>query len=307
MKTRLFGFGIIFALWTATLSGCSSNNSLTPTLPNGLGADQTRGTVRVFLADPGTDDAQAQVRQALTFFGIDDQGEVTFRPVTLDYRSFQTLENVPIETTSIIVQDPDDPSVLATEQVTVLPGQTTYVSDVVLLPTRTSPLVGLIAPKIGDGKPVQVGSGFVQTTPSTIGDPGANNTMAGANATSATDDLPHPYKTNSWLSPILYADNHSKVYAGGGTGPGQYNPSTNPQVLDQRPVYPHPWILGYSVIEPAAFGRPNPPVVPNFPQNRGLKLIAEVPSFGGGPQIPSPDGGNLPDYGRCRPRADPRP
>ena len=225
MKTRILGFGLLLALWTGSLSGCTSDASVSeeaaPTTPV---VDVSNGTVKVFLADPGTDNANAQQRQTLTFFGLNDNNEVTFEPVTLDYNAVQTLEKVPPSTTSIVIIDPDDPSVLATEQVTVIPGTTTYVSDVVLLPARTAPLVTLSQPKDFAGQPVAVGKGFVQTKPSNVGDPGANNGMAGANATSATDDLPFPYKTNSWLSPILYADNHSKVYAGGGGGEGEARP-----------------------------------------------------------------------------------
>lgn len=290
MRFRLLFFGLLAALWSFSLSGCTSDSSNGGNSGSSTPPDTTTGTVKVFLADPGTDNAQAQVRKTLSFFGIDDDDRVTFDPVTLDYNAVQTLSSVPVSTRFLVITDPNDPSVIGTEQVDVVAGKTTYVNDVVLFPARTAPLVALGRQGKFDGSPVKVGLGFVQTKPSTIGDPGANNGMAGALATSATDDLPLPYKTNSWLSPMLYADNHSTVFTGGSSTPGQYNPDGNPKVLYQLPVYPHPWTLYYNTSDHPATGTATAPVVPGFASIKGLKLQAEIPIFAAGTQIPSPQG-----------------
>lgn len=160
-----------------------------------------------------------------------------------------------------------------------------------------------------NGSPVAVGAGFVQTKPGAIGGPGANNPMAGAGATSVTEDLPFPYKTNSWLSPILTADNSSKIYLGGGAAPGQYDldPKVNPKTLYQLPVYPHPWCIYYNTSDHPAVGSTAAPIVPGFVGLKGLKLMAETVMFAAGTNVPAPDGGNNKDtYGELdtTPRAD---
>jgi len=67
--------------------------------------------------------------------------------------------------------------------------------------------------------------------------PGSSPEPAGSPAlhATATSSLEAPYKTNSWLSPILWADSHTKVYVG-----------DTPHVLYQLPVYPLPWSLWYN-------------------------------------------------------------
>lgn len=264
---------------------------------NNQSTSQTVGTIKVYLADPRTGQVREQVRRTLTFIGVDDGGQVSLQPVTLAYSAVQTLDNVPVATTRVVVVDPGDPSVLASLPVNLSAGRTAHLSDVVLRPARAAELAALKLPAFG-GAPVAVGAGFVQTKPSDIGDPGANSGMAGAHATSATADLPFPYKTNSWLSPLLYADNRSKVWIGGGGQPGQYSADGNPKVLYQLPVYPHPWLLHYNVQVPSPVGRATPAIVPGFAPLTGLKLIAEIPTFAAGTNVPAASGGNSTDtYG----------
>jgi len=72
--------------------------------------------------------------------------------------------------------------------------------------------------------------------------PGSSPQPAGSGAlgTTATSALETPYKTNSWLSPILWADNQAEIYEGGGLDTG------TPSIVYQRPVYPLPWSLWYN-------------------------------------------------------------
>ncbi|QSQ19127.1 hypothetical protein JY651_27675 [Pyxidicoccus parkwayensis] len=121
-----------------------------------------------------------------------------------------------------------------------------------------------------EGSPVPVGAGFIQTQRSAIGNPGANAPMAGRHAVSCTEALPWPYKSNSWLSPILMADNTSSVYLGQ-DAEGQYQRCT----MAQLPVYPHPWAVSFN-----ASGGGNP----------GLLLMQETVSVVGGALIPGPAG-----------------
>lgn len=93
------------------------------------------------------------------------------------------------------------------------------------------------------------GAGFIQTKRSTVGNPGANAPMAAAHAVSCTDALPWPYRTNTWLSPILMADNTSTVYLGR-DAEGRYQQHT----LSQNPVYPHPWSLAFNASGNGATG-----------------------------------------------------
>lgn len=267
------------------------NSDVDTALPSG--ADGAGGTLKIFLADPGTGRVRDSVHCQLTFRGLDDGGQVTFGPVTREYAAVQTLNDVPVGTTRIAVTAPQNPGVLGVARVDVGPARTAYVSDLVLLPARAdgSTDAGQAA---GGGDPVAVGAGFVQTRPSAVGDAGANNGMAGARATSATADLPFPYKTNSWLSPILYADNRTTVWTGGGPQPGHYDPGGNPKVLYQLPVYPHPWLLHYNMQQPSPVGRATPAIVAGFAPLRGLKLIAEIPTFAAGSNVPASDGGNSP-------------
>lgn len=269
----------------------SNADTITPS------ADPSGGTIKVFLADPWTGHVRDQVHRTLTFLGVDDGDQVTFGPVTLVYAAVQTLEDVAVATTRLVVSDPASPGVLAVVRVTVQAARTAHVSDVVLQPARPALLAAL---KLSGpvGAPVAVGAGYVQTTPSGIGEPGANHGMAGAYAISATADLPIPYKTNSWLSPILCADNRSGVWTGGGPQPGSYDPAGNPKRLHQLPVYPHPWLLHYNTQDPSPVGRASPAIVPGFAPIRGLKLIAEIPTFAAGTNLPAAAGGNQADtYG----------
>ncbi|MCK9308375.1 MAG: glycosyl hydrolase, partial [Methanoculleus sp.] len=72
--------------------------------------------------------------------------------------------------------------------------------------------------------------------------PGSSPQPAGSGAlcSTATALLEAPYKTNSWLSPILWADNQAEIYIGGGLD------TATPSTLYQRPVYPLPWSLWYN-------------------------------------------------------------
>ena len=57
---------------------------------------------------------------------------------------------------------------------------------------------------------------------------------------STTTALSPPYKTNSWLSPILWADSRTLYY------PGDYYITKNERhPLYQLPIYPLPWSLYY--------------------------------------------------------------
>jgi hypothetical protein len=257
---------------------------------NPASAGQPAGTIKVFLADPRTGVAADPVRRSLVFLGVDDDDRVTFGPVTLAYAAVQTLGDVAASTTRLVVRDPATPGALAVARVTVQAGRTAHVSDVALQPARPALLAALGLPP--GGAPVAVGAGFVQTRPGEVGEPGANHGMAGAYATSATADLPFPYKTNSWLSPILYADNRSGVWTGGGPQPGTYDANGNPKVLYQLPVYPHPWVLHYNTQQPSPVGRATPAIVPGFAPITGLKLIAEIPTFAAGTNVPAAAGGN---------------
>ncbi|MDD1725146.1 MAG: PKD domain-containing protein, partial [Methanospirillum sp.] len=58
---------------------------------------------------------------------------------------------------------------------------------------------------------------------------------------SLTDAVSKPYKTNSWVSPILWADSHTLIYPDNGA---ITNGDRHP--LYQLPVYPLPWSLYYS-------------------------------------------------------------
>ncbi len=120
------------------------------------------------------------------------------------------------------------------------------------------------------GTPVPVGAGFIQTKRGTIGNPGANAPMAGVKAVSCTDALPWPYRTNTWLSPLLMADNQSTVYLGQDSA-GHFQKHT----LTQNPVYPHPWALSFSA--PGQGGQ-------------GLLLMQETVRVVGGAFIPGPGG-----------------
>ena len=115
----------------------SNADTITPS------ADPSGGTIKVFLADPWTGHVRDQVHRTLTFLGVDDGDQVTFGPVTLVYAAVQTLEDVAVATTRLVVSDPASPGVLAVVRVTVQAARTAHVSDVVLQPARPALLAAL--------------------------------------------------------------------------------------------------------------------------------------------------------------------
>lgn len=80
--------------------------------------------------------------------------------------------------------------------------------------------------------------------PATTSNPGSSPAAVGTAAfhNSTTADVQPPYKTNSWLSPILWADSQTMIYR----GIGDINdPNGKRHPLYQLPVYPLPWSLYY--------------------------------------------------------------
>ncbi|PKL60312.1 MAG: hypothetical protein CVV33_03305, partial [Methanomicrobiales archaeon HGW-Methanomicrobiales-4] len=95
---------------------------------------------------------------------------------------------------------------------------------------------------------------------------------------SITQNIQGPYKTNSWLSPILWADSKTLIYPDNGA---IINGDKHP--LYQLPVYPIPWSIFYAKIPDVEADRFNflnkiDPDDPNSPVLQGL-FIRKMPVF----------------------------
>lgn len=79
--------------------------------------------------------------------------------------------------------------------------------------------------------------------PDNAANPNSSPVLVGTDAftNSVTQNLNKPYKTNSWLSPVLWADSKTLFY------PNNWNVIHGDQaVLYQLPIYPVPWSLYYA-------------------------------------------------------------
>lgn len=259
------------ALALATLlgtGGCSSGSGGAVENFGNAGPAPT-GTLEVHLEDPTHHFTPGSVNQTLQFVGRDDAGLITYGPLTLPFSTFQILEKVPVQTTHIEATDPDDPTVAGESPAYVDAGGISYVTDLILLPVRDGVAVSGKG-EVGAAAAQAVGAGFIQTSLSPVGNRNANATMAGAKAVSATTSLPFPYRTNSWLTPLLMADNTRKAFLGA----SNYQNNT-PQTIYQKPVYPHPWAVLYNMN-------------PNVAGRTGLLFSPERVRTGVSTKIPNP-------------------
>ena len=222
----------LFVFSTLVVACTSNTNDLV------FQGQDTTGTVEVHLNDPLNQFVPVELQQSLSFTGIDSFGSITYGPVTREFQNIVTLSGVPVQTSTLIVEtSAGGDAVFAEAPVFVDPGGLSYVTDLVPREARAGDVAAISAQ--GDGSPVAVGSGFIQTRRSEIGERGANGVMAGARAFSVTSSLPFPYRTNSWLTPLMAADNASTVFLGDSFNSG------DPLVAYQLPVYPHPWAFRY--------------------------------------------------------------
>jgi endoglucanase Acf2 len=251
------------------LSGCANDGSTgslqTVTIPQGGGSNQVQtGRVILLLADPSTGEVDPSLQKRLSYQGVDDNLNITFGPFSRDFSEAIEFDGVPVGTTGIEVFDPDSPDLFGEVEVTVKPGGTTFATDLLLLPARAA-LGSLVPAKAGDA--IAAGSGFIQTQLSKLGPAGASPTMAGVDAASVTSKMKNqfPYKTNSWLSPVLWSDNQTPYYNAG-------------QAITnwQQSIYPKPWSIRF-----------NRQATDN---NRGLNFGPERVRSHPGAQLPSPQG-----------------
>ncbi|MCG6877975.1 MAG: hypothetical protein LJE96_02295 [Deltaproteobacteria bacterium] len=263
---------ILFAI------GCSDDSDGTSETSGFPQGGAPTGTVVVFMTDPSYPGPGNPIKlEHLQLNMINDEGKIVFGPVRSAFQDEFTFKEVPIDATSLVVYNEDDPSVYAEAPVFVQSNETSFVTDVILRPSRTAYLFKIQsagqnnATQTTPGKPVQIGQGWFQTELSSVGTKGANAVMAGVKAFCVTDSLPFPYKTNSWLTPILVADNVEKTYLG-----AQSYDKKEPQTIYQLPVFPHPWALYYSK---------------NDQGHQGLLLTPERMRVTAGAQIPAPEGG----------------
>ncbi|MBS2033488.1 hypothetical protein JST97_00760 [bacterium] len=250
------------------ISGCASDGTSplqTVTLPNSGSTQVQTGKVILLVAEPTSGVIHPSLQKNLTFQGVDDDLRVTFGPVTRNFSAAIQFEGVPVGTTGIHVFDPQNPKLFGEVEVVVKPGGTTYASDVVLIPSRSA-TGRVVSPKEGD--PIAAGSGFIQASLSSLGPAGSSPIMAGVDAASVTGAMvdQHPYKTNSWLSPVLWSDNHTPYYIGG-----------RQEMNWQQPIYPKPWNIRYNMQA-------------ELPALRGLNLGLERVRSNAGANLPSPGG-----------------
>ena len=263
-------------LATLLITGCASDGSSplqTVTIPNsnsGGGNEVQTGRVIVLLADPSTGEVDPALQKTLSYQGVDDDLNLTFGPITKGFSPAIAFDGVPVGTTGIEIFDPNDGSLFAEVEVLVKPGGTTYASDVVFRPGRAA--LGTIRAKAGD--PVQLGAGFIQTRLSNLGPAGSSPTMAGFDAASVTSAMKtqFPYRTNTWLSPVLWSDNVTPYWIGG-----------RKETSWQQPVYPKPWNFRFDY---QSVG-PDPETTA---KRRGLNLGLERVRSSPGAQLPSPQG-----------------
>lgn len=258
---------------TLMTSGCANDSSSllqTVVIPNNGGGTQVdTGRVVLLLADPSTGQVPPQLQKTLRYQGVNDDLEITFGPYTRDFSPAIAFEGVPVGTTGIELYDPNDASVFAEVEVVVRPGKTTYATDVVFHPGSTA--LGTIRAKAGD--PIPVGAGFIQSQRSSLGPINSSPVMAGFGAASVTTAMQAqiPYKTNSWLSPVLWGDNLTPYYIGG-----------NKETAWQKAIYPKPWSIRFNRQEAAL---------------AGLNLSAEKVRSHSGAQLPNPQGESFPSQG----------
>lgn len=283
-------------LWTAACSGSEG------TVAGGAGGGggiigplpQPRGTVEVFLADPETGVIPDSLNRPLTIIGVDDAGAVTFGPVTIQPGPVVNLPDVPVTTTQLIIEDPTNPNVADVHPVHVQNGDISAITDIILHPDRGEDGAEILTRqgRVDAGPPVHVGkNGFIQTSPSTIGTPGANAVMTGYETFSATADMKTPYQTNTWVIPMLGGDNSTRMHLGNSAGKGEkevYNPN---RWVDQKPAYAKPWVIWFRV-----------PTLPFDPtkidpgdRSAGLLLSPEDPRAGAGYEWAGPDGDGTDD------------
>ncbi len=250
----------------ALLAGCTTDpTDRTVVAPNAQTAVQT-GKVVLLLADPSTGQVDPSLQKTLTYQGVDDKLNITFGPVTKPYAPEIEFNDVPVNTTGIEVYDSTNPDVVGEAEVQVRADRTTFATDVVLLPSRFA--LGNIRAKAGD--PVAVGAGFIQTKTSTLGKPGSSPRMAAVDQSSVTASLKAPYKTNSWLSPVLWSDNQSPYYL------------VNKAFVNyQKAIYPKPWNIKHNLEGPN-------------PGDNGIRFGPERVRSQGGAAIPNPLGFEAP-------------
>lgn len=222
------------------VGGCSAGGGGAVENQGNAGPSPT-GTLEVHLEDPTHHFTHGTVDQDLQFIGRDDDGLITYGPLTLPYSDVQTLNGVPVQTTHLEATDPADPTVAGEAPTYVDAGGISYVTDLVLLPVREGEAASAKGGVGATAGPKPVGAGFIQTSLSTVGNRNANAVMAGARSISATTSLPFPYRTNSWLTPLLVADNTRKAFL----GQDSYQ-NNDPSTIYQKPVYPHPWAILYN-------------------------------------------------------------
>jgi len=278
------------------ISGCANSGGSSNGLTGANFQNAAPGTVTIFRQDPSTGITPPANFKPLTFTGIAVNGQITFGPVQRPAEAITTLTDVPVGTHHILVEDPSNPSVAGEVPVQVFSGRTTHASDLVMQPSGPDRRNGILAKD--NTAPVAVGDGFIQTERSTVGAPGANSVMAGYAGYAVTPELAHPYRTNSWLTPLMAADNHHKIYLGSLPNPPAVDPNGDkalgapaPNYLLntqwQLPVYPHPWAIHYNQRQiesgPSA-GQPN--------GRQGLLLDLETVRVTDGAQVPAPQGGD---------------
>ncbi len=244
--------------------GCSSNNQVFTSGPSNSGT----GDVQVHLKDSTHNTVPQGLQQPLTFTAFDASGQTVFGPQSFEFQNSLTLKDVSSTAETLLVEtSAAGDSLFAEAPLFVDVDGLSFVTDLSLRPARAGEAAILAQ---GTAEAVAVGGGFIQTETSDIGERGANGVMAGARAFSVTSSLPHPYRTNSWLTPLMAADNVSETFLGESFTTGE------PQVVTQLPIYPHPWALYYRN--------------DGTPASQGLLLTPERVRVTPGANVPGPAG-----------------
>jgi len=205
-----------------------------------------------------------------------------------DYAPSIELDWVPVTANFLIVKDLDQPLLMAKVPVKVVPGTITYATDIVLRPQRpevSADGFSVSADALAATDTVNPGSGkgYIQKSPYMDGRiSGSSAQVAGGHAISVTSSMNYPYQTNTWVSPLMMADNHSKIYLGADPKHGHKYGSWNPQTLYQHQIYPLPWAIWYNMNDATSTTKPT----------TGLLISPISPGVMKGTQVPAPDGTN---------------
>lgn len=291
-------FGLAFLcgaiLWSCGCSG-SSGGVAGGDAPGGAApVDFAKGTVEVHLANPETGVIPDELNRPLVILGVNDDHQVTFGPVTIQPGPVANVEGVPVGTTQFIIEDPSNPRLVDVHPVHVQGGEVSSIVDIMLHEDRgtdgAEALTGQA--RVEAGPPIHVGkNGFIQTSPSTIGTPGANAVMTGYETFSATAEMKPPFQTNTWVIPMLGGDNSTRMHLGNSAGKGEkpvYDPN---RYVDQKPAYAKPWVIWFRVpVLPF-----NPAKIDPGDRSAGLLLSPEDPRAGAGYEWAGPDGDGTDD------------